>query len=947
MAPSPAEIANMQTVVRALLSALRSFTGEVPPAASSPDDLPSMNSVAELITLGVGVLQKNRSPEELRALLDADAVGFIEALIEYILAKLDHDPGSLTREAQLRSIVSLRVLVLRSLAKIVALTSFDLVPPAHGSMPGAPGHGCAAIVTDAFVGSHLVEVLGGIAGAPKRVHDDVKVAAAECLFVYALRSASGREHLAGSPDVLQRLVGVLRSGECPMVRNYLAACLRELASTHPAAVAGSGLKKAARDVLLADSSSDVRVLVIESLEVLHKSNPRAGIEGSVGEALAQLLDSHANEHLQLLALSPREDTAMGRNAEVTDATCRFVDSTVVIEGDNVSAALEATPGLPLAHQPCEFTVRYVRANGVEALIKTILCKLNDRTVALTARVLRRMVQTAPWSLALGRRVVNNSLTDLLSFIRQGEALANTSDFYAVSLVELSLALSLIFAQSPASREATRQLLIGDLALMAATRSAILNYLDRASDEYFQDIRIIDAHSGRQLNTLDGVQWDPAGWPTKEAIHLALSGAASTSPIPLSTLYAADDVQKIRLSRLTQVLLRYSVHLALSNEEQQGDGATARVYGAGAAREPEVRQVRGRSRSGSSSADSSRSASVPLPPREWKSGAQGGRAGDPPTGRHATDPAVVRRQQQQQQQQQHHHQQQQQQHAQPSRHRATSNSAPAHRRASDGRPTAPQRTRSQSQQLPPGALRRPSLGFTRALRGRQSPQEVEPYPPREFHAHDAALKLAIQYSRHFSSSVSNLKKAGPPRWTPPSSSNPWKPPTKKWPEGNLWTVADLKAGDLFMFSIPHDHITVAAVERVLFAAQKHVTSVKKAFLTTPQRAKSRRWALFDLLNMVMPHCQDLLIRLAKLVERIGKADVHVPLFMLRQQEIQDGETDINPGNLGDVVDQLLYYATVHRPGGTDAEVAETVAKMRAFAAQDPQGFADFSSGSSSE
>ncbi|KAJ9461424.1 hypothetical protein DIPPA_25751 [Diplonema papillatum] len=79
----------MQTVVRALLSALRSFTGDVPPAASAPDDLPSMNSVAELITLGVGVLQKNRSPEKLRALLDADAAGFIEALIEYILAKLD------------------------------------------------------------------------------------------------------------------------------------------------------------------------------------------------------------------------------------------------------------------------------------------------------------------------------------------------------------------------------------------------------------------------------------------------------------------------------------------------------------------------------------------------------------------------------------------------------------------------------------------------------------------------------------------------------------------------------------------------------------------------------------------------------------------------------------------------------------------------------------------
>ena len=161
--------------------------------------------------------------------------------------------------------------------------------------------------------------------------------------------------------------------------------------------------------------------------------------------------------------------------------------------------------------------------------------------------------------------------------------------------------------------------------------------------------------------------------------------------------------------------------------------------------------------------------------------------------------------------------------------------------------------------------------------------------------------------------------------------------------------------MFIFELPHDRLSVGAVERLLHAAMKHQTKVKKSFLTTPQKAKGRRWCLYDLLNLVMPNLQDLLVRLAKMIMAIGEHDAHIPIFMLREKEIAAGETGIHPAILPEVVNQLTFYHQTHLqpPDGMAAAVSALSQQRQRNqqqadedATHDPQQYLDLSDSSSS-
>ena len=183
------------------------------------------------------------------------------------------------------------------------------------------------------------------------------------------------------------------------------------------------------------------------------------------------------------------------------------------------------------------------------------------------------------------------------------------------------------------------------------------------------------------------------------------------------------------------------------------------------------------------------------------------------------------------------------------------------------------------------------------------------------------------------------------WVQPKAANPWRaPPQQDGVDSKcLWTVDDLKPGDLCIFTIPYDDLCVRAVETARFAAHRHTEAAKKGFLTTPQRAKGRRWCLYDL-NKVMPHLQYLLVKLAGALHAMGEKEARVALFMLREKEIRAGEVGVSPGNLPDVVEQLQYYHQVHAPAADES--AEIVAKMHRLAREDPEGFQDLSSTESS-
>ena len=141
-----------------------------------------------------------------------------------------------------------------------------------------------------------------------------------------------------------------------------------------------------------------------------------------------------------------------------------------------------------------------------------------------------------------------------------------------------------------------------------------------------------------------------------------------------------------------------------------------------------------------------------------------------------------------------------------------------------------------------------------------------------------------------------------------------------------------------------------MEEVLLKARRHSTNAKKMFLITPQRAKGRRWFLFDLLNNIIPHAQDVLLEFVRLLQSHGEENVKFPLFMFREQEMHEGERTLHPGNLIDIVDQIKFFfaqSPNDLVGVNSAYIKDLDERMKALSAREFTGYeGDLSTSSSS-
>eukprot|EP01065_Artemidia_motanka_P003270 TRINITY_DN11568_c0_g1_i1.p1 TRINITY_DN11568_c0_g1~~TRINITY_DN11568_c0_g1_i1.p1 ORF type:complete len:1008 (+),score=308.35 TRINITY_DN11568_c0_g1_i1:67-3090(+) len=186
------------------------------------------------------------------------------------------------------------------------------------------------------------------------------------------------------------------------------------------------------------------------------------------------------------------------------------------------------------------------------------------------------------------------------------------------------------------------------------------------------------------------------------------------------------------------------------------------------------------------------------------------------------------------------------------------------------------------------------------------------PPATHHPDDAALALACSYARHFSANAPQPRRPTPRHAAVSPAPNPWRPVEPQVLTLRTWSVADLKKGDLFTFAVPHDAISVAAIEAALFLAKRHLKAIGESWQTTPQRAKGRRWFLFDMQQHIMPRIQDDLLELARLCARHGAAAARTGIDTLRRPERELGEAAVTPANLPEVLQQLRYYFSRPRP-----------------------------------
>ena len=137
----------------------------------------------------------------------------------------------------------------------------------------------------------------------------------------------------------------------------------------------------------------------------------------------------------------------------------------------------------------------------------------------------------------------------------------------------------------------------------------------------------------------------------------------------------------------------------------------------------------------------------------------------------------------------------------------------------------------------------------------------------FSKFDAALNLCVAFAQYFN-------KVGEPQkvvyeTTPDGAFARRAPNRAAWFNANhamktkSWTLAQLKEGDLFYFSIPFVALNTFSVEQVRSRAVRHHSHVKKSFIVTPQAAKGRRWFLYDMTNHIMPGIINTLAELLEL------------------------------------------------------------------------------------
>mmetsp|Transcript_34116 Transcript_34116/g.105445 ORF Transcript_34116/g.105445 Transcript_34116/m.105445 type:complete len:825 (-) Transcript_34116:60-2534(-) len=179
--------------------------------------------------------------------------------------------------------------------------------------------------------------------------------------------------------------------------------------------------------------------------------------------------------------------------------------------------------------------------------------------------------------------------------------------------------------------------------------------------------------------------------------------------------------------------------------------------------------------------------------------------------------------------------------------------------------------------------------------------------------DSAFKLTRQLSKYYAQAEHRQPKyeATPDGFVVRQQQlrNPWGPVVKKQ-QVKSWSVKDMKEGDLFYFAIPFDELSRASVECVLERARRHSAALKRAFVTTPQTARGRRWLVYDLMNNVIPGIEAALQRVHMLLGDYGDENVRFPVFLFREKEMHLGERALHCGNLLEVVDQVDYYFKQH-------------------------------------
>ena len=552
------EVNSLKAMLSAIVDALQVFTSTQAPHAAQPV---SMAEVCKMFNLIVDVLQQDPNIGRVRYLLfDSIPEGYptvFSVLFSCLNANLSFAPGVHSTEETKTQIGRLRTTTLRTLSKVISMSSYDHFPSV------AETAAVSQLCTKAVTQHRGVEMLLSIICGGPHISEEAKIAAVECILVLVVRNDSGKQAIVETPGGLQHLGTALQAERSPMVRNYTATCVRELANTHPSYIVQSGFPELVVGIVRGDSSADVRECALRTLDIVFKSDSsyagRYPLKPELAEVLQGLLEGD-------------------NNRDVTENACRLLSTLFCLEGRNATRT----------EHDAVFTAAWVEREAYRTLLKVAAGRSGSQVAGFAARAFRHLVQHCPWQLQFGHRLIENweSVDCLLLKALQPTSAPKPDDKETqIPLVELSISTALLFAQSPYTRSAIHRELSGFPAYLPALRSHIIGSLEIPTLEYYAGIDLFDV-TGTHVNEMQGIQWNVndkgTHVPTPSSVRQvfvqqdqrvaeqARSGAAGAAggarggAFPAaSTSYDEPDVQRQKEMRLTFILCTYAVHLALS------------------------------------------------------------------------------------------------------------------------------------------------------------------------------------------------------------------------------------------------------------------------------------------------------------------------------------------------------------------------------------------------
>ena len=741
---------------------------------------------------------------------------------------------------------ALRTAALRTIKTIVAMC--------HEHSDGEKKH-LLSLIHAATLRTSLFQHLAYIVCSPT-APESCRLAATECLFVLCMRCGLDIALWSSLFEPILKAVAVESSAP---IRAFSCAILRQYIVSHPEAeVVRSNLPVLAK-LLATDSSYDVKSLCAQSVEaIMAAASSRSG-EESVASSL--------------LIIAEVAHTSLDRSISETRSSTFF-------ESGHVSRAQAADlhEALSKLLQACLLFAThrggsdearvfrlFLRGNTQDVILRAVGSATTPATAIAAAHLLRLFVERSMTQMCaeggkdialgvLGRMVEATAVGTLVKSLmsidpRRDGAGASADDMlkWHVAATEITIAIGLLLLFSPQSRLMFTTELQRYPSWIQGLPQRLHQALSSTDLAYFSDMLIVD-DAGLLVNDPQSVVWDDSAHPSQASVQCVVD--------------AQEMGRRQNVPRITHAQLQL---LRGSSDPRRGYLAFVLLgyifFYVFRHEEKRPAAAEGRSPIG---ANNNTSAALGLMPDR----------------RHGAEDSQRLRQ------------------------RAVEVAEEVHAEVE-----------SEREPLFPNPNSRNS-----PLR-RKQPHEPHPQQQQHFDLlrteFDAAFKLATELAQHYHRNVlqmevpARLTHAGPPPIRSSKVRNPYEVIAQTRPsQRRTWTVHAVREGDLFFLFVPIAALNTSVIGAVVAKARRHHVSAKKAFVTTPQAHKERRWFLLDLHTIIMPRIIALLQTLQKLLITQGDEHVQVAVSVLPSIRTASGDKAVYGANLVNVVDYLSHYFSLN-------------------------------------